>query len=84
MLSVTLHVPLVGLLGLDDLLEGVMAHALGRSQVRVTMAGDVAGGCLSNRHGDGYEAKQDRESDDAKSVGKHGRDYIAAGPVSAR
>jgi len=83
MLSVTLHVPLVGLLCLDDLLEGVMAHALCGSEVRVPFAGDVAGGRLSNSHGDGYEPKEDRESEDAKSVGKHGRDYIAAGPVSA-
>jgi len=77
MLSVTLHVPLVGLLGLDDLLEGVMAHALGIRKVRVPLARNVACGALSNSHGDSYEPKQDREREDAKSVGKHGRDYIA-------
>jgi len=56
-LSVTLHVPFIGLLGRDNFIEGLLTQSLGRRQVWVTVVGDVALGLLGH-HGNSNKKQQ--------------------------
>ena len=56
-MSVTLHVPLIGLLGRDNFIEGLLTQSLGRRQVWVTVVGDVALGLLGH-HGNSNKKQQ--------------------------
>lgn len=83
-LGMTAHVPFIGLLGLDHLLPGIVAHSLGRREMWMTVAGNVPRGCLGDGDSNGDKAEQDYKRDDAKSVIGHARNYMADARASTR
>jgi hypothetical protein len=74
-LRVTLHVPFIGLLRVQDSLKGLPAQPLSGGQIRMSCPGDIPDGPL--REGNASDHEQRSEKSGEKVVSGHRLDYKA-------